>query len=148
VAAIEEDHIIDEPAQVQNRLVAINSDTGAVTKIVEGADFYYPPELNHDGSKIAWLEWNRPDVPWCSAKLYWGLLKDGSVSNVQLVTGGLLAGVAEPRWGPDDTLYFGMEKTNYRQLFKLRPGDKEAEQITPPELSNAEFAELVLMPGS
>ncbi|CAI6081373.1 unnamed protein product [Clonostachys chloroleuca] len=148
VAAIEEDHTIDEPAQVRNHLVAINSDTGAVARIVEGADFYYPPELNHDGSKIAWLEWNRPDVPWCSAKLYWGLLKDGSVSNVQLVAGGLLAGVAEPRWGPDDALYFGMEKTNYRQLFKLQPGDKEAQQITHPELSNAEFAELVWMPGS
>ena len=32
--------------------------------LVEGNDFYSNPRLSADGSKLAWLAWNHPNMPW------------------------------------------------------------------------------------
>lgn len=149
VLAIQEDHTVDHPEGVVNRIVAIHVETGKVKIVREGADFYYPPEYSHDGTKFAWLEWDHPDQPWYAARLYYAVIgPDAEPGPPHLVAGGLLYGVAEPRWGPDGSLFFGMETTNYRQLFRLRPGDKNASQVTSsPDLAEAEFAEINWRPG-
>lgn len=149
VLAIQEDHTDDHPEAVINRIVAIHAETGEVKVVLEGADFYYPPEYSCDGTKLAWLEWDHPDQPWFAARLYYAVINGDAVAgHPHLVAGGLLQGVAEPRWGPDGSLFFGMETTNYRQLFRLRPGEKNASQVTSsPDLAEAEFAELVWHPG-
>jgi hypothetical protein len=148
VLAIEEDHTIDTPEDTINRIVAINVETNEVKRIVEGADFYYPAEFSHDGTKLAWLEWDHPDQPWYAARLYWAhFSEEAAVGHAHLVAGGLLDSVVEPHWGPDGSLFFGMERSNYRQLFRLRPGDKSATQITLTGLEDAEFGELRLFPG-
>jgi outer membrane protein assembly factor BamB len=148
VLALEEDHTHDTPLETVNRIVAINTDDGSVRRIVQGSDFYYSPQFSHDGTKMAWLEWDHPDMAWFGARLLWAeFTKDGWAGERHLVAGGLLDGVAEPRWGPDGTLFFGREKDNYRQLFRLRPGDKSAAQVTGAGLELAEFGELTLMSG-
>lgn len=148
VLATEEDHTIDTAAEIKNRVVAIHIETGEVKRIVEGADFYYVPEFSHDGTKIAWLAWDNPDMPWYGARLYWAEFDNGKVTNTTLIAGGLIDGVVEPRWGPDGTLFFGRENNAYRQLFRLRPGDKDAQQVTLDGLEKAEFGELGWFPGS
>jgi outer membrane protein assembly factor BamB len=149
VLAIQEDHTIDHPTGVVNRIVAIHADSGEVKTVLERADFYYPPEYSDDGTKFAWLEWDHPDQPWYAARLYYAAIDDDAKpGSHHLVAGGLLHGVAEPRWGPDGSLFFGMELTNYRQLFRLRPDEKNAQQVTSsPDLAEAEFAELYWRPG-
>lgn len=150
VLAIQEDRKVPHPEGVVNRIVAIHVDTGRVKVVREGADFYYPPEYSRDGTRFAWLEWDHPDQPWYGARLYHAIIgTDAEPGPAHLVAGGLLHGVAEPRWGPDGSLFFGMETGNYRQLFRLRPGEKNVTQVTSsPDLADAEFGELVWFPGS
>lgn len=148
VLATEEDHTVDTPSETKNRVVAIHTETGEVKRVVEGADFYYVPEFSYDGTKIAWLEWDNPDMPWYGARLYWAEFQDGEVRDATLIAGGLLDGVVEPRWGPDGTLFFGRENKDYRQLFRLRPGEKNAQQVTLDGLEKVEFGELGWFPGS
>ena len=148
VLAIEEDHTNDTPLETQNRIVAIDSDTGRRVRVVQGADFYYPPEFSPDGTRLAWLEWDHPDMPWFGARLYWASFILGEVGKAKLVVGGITAGVVEPRWGPDGTLFFGQETTKYRQLYRLRVGDTDAKQVTLDGLERAEFGDLLLIPGS
>ncbi|KAI0265530.1 alpha/beta-hydrolase [Gloeopeniophorella convolvens] len=64
VAAILEDHTIDESESVVNKLVVINAKTQSLTTIASGADFYAAPRFSPDGAHVAYQEWNHPDMPW------------------------------------------------------------------------------------
>ena len=63
--AVEESH---EPAGVIHRLVRISLD-GSRRVLVEGADFYAGPVASADGAQLAWIEWDRPSLPWLATRL-------------------------------------------------------------------------------
>lgn len=143
VLAIEEDHTDDTPYKVRNRIVAINTEAREVKRILETADFYYTPSFSADGKKLTWLEWDHPDLPFDAAKLYWADWEaEGLVSNIKLISGDNNEGVAEPRWGPDGSLFFGQEKEGYRRLFRILPGGSKPDEIKLEKLEQAEFGEI------
>ncbi|RYP77263.1 hypothetical protein DL769_003458 [Monosporascus sp. CRB-8-3] len=147
VLAVEEDHEHDTPDQVKNYVVAINGDTGLVKRIASGADFYYTPQFSPDGTKVAWLEWNHPYLPFNAAKLVWcDWLPSAEVDNVQALCD--FQGVVEPRWGPDGTLYYGREISGYRQLFRTNPGKDTPSWIRLEGLENAELGQIIWWQGS
>src|SRR5260370_636804 len=37
-----------------------------------GGDFYAAPRLSPDGSRLAWLEWSLPNMPWFGCELWMG----------------------------------------------------------------------------
>lgn len=146
--AIEEDHTHDTPYEIRNYIVAINTNTFEVKRIVTHADFYYLPQFSHDGTKISWLEWDHPDLLFDASKLYcaaWS--SDGTISNVKLISGDNRQSVAEPRWGPDGSLFFCQELSEYRRIFRLRPGAESPEEIRLEGLDEAEFGEARLFEG-
>lgn len=148
VVAIEEDHTHDTPFEIQNYVVAINTKTSELKRIVAGADFYYNVQFSHDGTKLTWLEWDHPDLPFDAAKLHladWS--PDGTVSNIRLICGDKRESVAEPRWGPDGSLFFCQELAEYRRIFRIRPGGDTPEEIKLDGLDEAEFGEVRLMEG-
>lgn len=63
--AVEESH---EAAGVIHRLVCIGLD-GDRRVLVEGADFYAGPVASADGHQLAWIEWDRPYLPWVATRL-------------------------------------------------------------------------------
>lgn len=147
VLAIEEDHTHNTPSEIRNYVVAINSDTFEVKRIVTHADFYYMPQFNHDGTKVLWLEWNHPDMLFDASELYWADWSNEGISNVRLISGDNQQSVAEPRWGPDGSLFFCQELSEYRRLFRIRPGADEVEEIKLDGLDEAEFGEMRLFEG-
>ncbi|MNO41710.1 Prolyl tripeptidyl peptidase precursor [compost metagenome] len=66
ILAVEEIH---GPQQVKHRLVSVRVSDGQHQVLAEGADFYAAPTLNADGTRLAWIEWNRPHQPWTSTRL-------------------------------------------------------------------------------
>lgn len=149
VLAIEEDHAIDTPSRIQNRIVAIDSATGRVKRIVEGADFYFMPSVSYNGKKISWLEWNHPNMVFDDAKVCWADFtdKDASVSNIEVLAGENGESVAEPRWGPDGSLFFCQETSSYRRLFRVRPKQSTPEEVKLDCLGEYEFGEVRLFEG-
>jgi dipeptidyl aminopeptidase/acylaminoacyl peptidase len=55
--------------RVVHRLVSIGLADGARQVLVEGADFYAAPTLSADGTRLAWIEWSRPEQPWTATRL-------------------------------------------------------------------------------
>ncbi|KAK3685225.1 peptidase S9 prolyl oligopeptidase active site-containing protein [Podospora appendiculata] len=141
VLAVEEDHAKPKPVDVKNYVVAINTVTKEIRRVVEGADFYSYPRFSPDGRHIAWLQWNHPNMPFLGVKLFLAEFNssDASVVNVKAVAGHDGNSIAEPRWSPDGQLYFGSDESGYRQLCKL--DNHICEQIVLPGLENAEFGE-------
>ncbi|MFD2407777.1 prolyl oligopeptidase family serine peptidase [Azorhizophilus paspali] len=52
-----------------HRLVALSLHDGTHRVLAEGADFYAAPRLSADGRRLAWIEWDRPELPWTATRL-------------------------------------------------------------------------------
>ncbi|KAF9877065.1 dipeptidyl peptidase [Colletotrichum karsti] len=149
VLAIEEDHAINTPEGVKNYIVAINADTGETKRVVQGADFYYTPRFSEDGKRLAWTEWDQPNLPFSASKIFvadW--TSSASVENKVQIAGQNLEGAAEPRWGLDGSLFVCIEVDGFRQLHRLGPGDSNPTHIKLKGLENAEFGEIRWFQGS
>ena len=58
-------------------------------------------------NRLAWLEWNHPNMPWIGCELWVGeCAADGSVGNKRLIAGGDDESIFQPEWSPGGTLYF------------------------------------------
>ncbi len=121
-----EDHTIKDKEPV-NTLVSVNLTTGAVYTLASGYDFYSSPRLSPDGSRLAWLSWNHPNMPWDRTELWVGeLTKDGEVGQKQHVTDGPAESIFQPEWSPDSVLHFISDRSGWWNLYRWRDGSIEA----------------------
>lgn len=105
--------------------------------LVSGSDFYSTPRLSPDGSRLAWLSWNHPNMPWDGTELWTGEIgPDGSIGARQKVAGGPEESIFHPEWSPDGTLYFVSDRTGWWNLYRQLPSG--VEPLLPME---AEFGE-------
>ena len=99
-------------------LVAIDIATGREATLDSGCDFYSSPTLNVDGSNLAWLSWQHPNMPWTSTYLnVAGLDQAGTLTDKQIVQGGSES-IFQPQWSPDGRLYFISDRTDFWNLYR------------------------------
>lgn len=124
---IREDHR-QAPAEAVNTIVSLRLDGQDEGQILtSGNDFYASPALSPDGSQLAWLTWNHPNMPWDDVELWVADIDaEHTLSNPVLVAGGQNESVFQPRWSPDGTLYFISDRTNWWNLYRRRDGNIEA----------------------
>ena len=115
-----------------NTLAAVPLGGGAPEVLVSGSDFYSTPRLSPDGSRLAWLSWNHPNMPWDGVELWVApLAADGSPGEAELVAGGPEESVLQPSWSPDALLYFVSDRTNWWNLYR-RDETGNLESVTGP----------------
>lgn len=136
--AVREDHRADDREAV-NTISAIGMNGESVEDgglvLVSGNDFYASPAISPDGSKLAWLAWNHPNMPWDGCELWVGELADsGAIVNANLVAGGPDESIFQPAWSPDGVLHFVSDRTGWWNLYRTHGG--AAEPLAPME---AEF---------
>jgi dipeptidyl aminopeptidase/acylaminoacyl peptidase len=135
VLAVREDHSgIGEPA---NTIVALDLDgpnLGGGAVLCAGADFYSTPELSA-GGRLAWTQWNHPNMPWDSATIMVGSLSGTTVVGSQSVAGGTSESAVHPRW-LGDKLIFVSDRTNWWNLYLW-----SEEGVRPLCTTQAEFCE-------
>ncbi|HEY7524931.1 MAG TPA: S9 family peptidase [Candidatus Limnocylindrales bacterium] len=121
--AVCEDHS-EGLAEAQNTLVAIALDgSGRVSVLAEGRDFYAAPLPSPDGTRLAFLAWDHPNLPWDGTELQVATLgADGELLAVDRVAGSGGEWVAQPRWSPDGHLHFVAETTGWMNLYRLSDG--------------------------
>jgi dipeptidyl aminopeptidase/acylaminoacyl peptidase len=137
--AIREDHdpeVVERHGEWFNDLVAIDLDSGEVTSLASGADFYASPRLSPDGTTLAWTEWHHPNLPWDGTELRLAQVDaSGRLGPARTIAGDRHDWVSQPRWSPDGVLYFAAEPDGWMNLFRYAGGGIEA--VSPME---AEFA--------
>ena len=136
--AVREDHRgAGQPVNTIVRLGLDGPNDDAGTVLVEGADFVAAPRPSPDGSRLAWLQWDHPNMPWDSTELWVGTVgEDGTVTGRVRVAGGDGVAVTEPRWAPDGRLLFLSDQTGFANLYAAWPGAGEPVALAPAE---AEF---------
>jgi dipeptidyl aminopeptidase/acylaminoacyl peptidase len=116
--AIREERPGGDVVRANHTLVAIDIATGGVASLDSGCDFYASPTLSADGSKLAWLSWQHPDMPWTSTRLNVANLDQaGTPTDKQIVQGGSESSF-QPQWSPDGRLYFISDRTDFWNLYR------------------------------
>lgn len=82
-----------------------------------GCDFYAAPRLSPDGSRLAWLSWNHPNLPWDGTNLQVANIVNGYLSAPSLIAGGANQAIFQPQWAGNDTLYFVSDRTGWGNLY-------------------------------
>ena len=145
ILAVQEDH---SGKTVENRVALINADNKSVTIICQGADFYCAPRFNHDGTKICWVQWNHPDMPWTGSELYVADWNGVGPLNVKHIAGKAVGeAVGQPRWHEDGTLFFTSDKTGFAQLYRLDSSSLEILPLVLPGWEEADIASKQVLSG-
>ncbi len=130
---VREDH--RGAGEAVNTIVAIRLDGDPSTSsgqadggrvLASGNNFYSTPRLSPDGSKLAWLTWNHPNMPWDGTELWVGELDGGgAIKSSERAAGGLEESIFQPEWSPDGVLHFISDRTGWWNLYRLRAGKIE-----------------------
>ena len=114
----------------ENFLFSLHLPTKMMQQIASGHDFYASPTISKDGSRIAYLTWDHPNMPWDGTTLWVADFKEGLLENPQAVAGSFGESIFQPAWSEEGALYFVSDKTGWWNLYK------DGEPICPME---AEF---------
>ena len=90
------EHYCSQRSAAQNTcflgLVDSNDMNSAPLPIVQGADFYSNLVMNAEASRIAWMQWSHPQMPWDENQVFSAELSGGALlaENASLVSSSLL----------------------------------------------------------
>lgn len=109
-----------------NGLVSIPLDGGEPVPLVAGHDFFASPRIAPDGSALAWLAWDHPDMPWDGAVVYVArVAPDGTLGEAKAVAGGAGVAAFQPSWAADGALWFVADEDGWWNLRRHRNGCTE-----------------------
>ncbi len=120
LSVVEHHHEDREP---DNCIAAVNLDTGTVTVIAEGHDFYAAPRLSPDGSRLAFIAWDHPNMPWDGTMLALAELsapgEQPALTNLHTIAGGAQESVQQPLWQSDEALLFISDANGFWNLYRF-----------------------------
>jgi dipeptidyl aminopeptidase/acylaminoacyl peptidase len=128
IIAVRETHSGD---QLARDIVAIPLDGSAaldaerIRSIVAGSHFVASPRISPDGTKLAWIAWEHPQMPWDGTELRVGALNDdGRVLEWRTLAGSTTESVLQPEWRDEHNLFVISDRTGWWNLYLV---DVEAE---------------------
>jgi dipeptidyl aminopeptidase/acylaminoacyl peptidase len=122
---IRERHEGTRPEEVVNELVALPTDGSSdPVPIAAGRDFYSNPRIAPGDTRICFLAWDIPWMPWDGCELFVADLGgDGALSGLDRVAGvdGKEA-IWQPEWSPSGELVFASDRSGWWNLERIRGG--------------------------
>lgn len=94
-------------------------DSKLIHTVFSGTDFVSSPVMAHDGSKLAWITWNLPEMPWTQSQLHVGALSPGAdyLTDVVLVDHKDVC-VYEPRWTLEGDLIHVDDSSGWANFYR------------------------------
>ena len=132
-----------------NALAAVCTDTGKVSILHRGYDFYASPRLSHSGTELLFVSWDHPNMPWDGTQLLRAGLEGAGIGPVTLVAGGARESVLQPTWLADGTVLYLSDAGGFWNLHRLDSAgsravlEEAAEYAGPPwQFGNRDYAVL------
>jgi dipeptidyl aminopeptidase/acylaminoacyl peptidase len=119
IVCVRENHGEGEPA---NEIVIVDPATQDVTVLATGRDFYAFPRLSPDGRRLAWLEWDHPNMPWDGTLLKTGTITEKALVDIEEIAGSRDESIFQPEWAPDGTIVFASDRSGWWNLYRFDGG--------------------------
>lgn len=113
---------------VAHAIVAVNA-RGSLTavSILEGRDFFAAPRPSPDGTALAWLAWDHPQMPWDGCELWVGRWVDDDgaprIAQPRRIAGGPDVSIGQPLWCRDGSLCFLSDEAGWWQPYRWSAAD-------------------------
>jgi dipeptidyl aminopeptidase/acylaminoacyl peptidase len=118
LVCVGEDHTQSDQEAV-NSLVSVPLDGGEPSLLESGRDFYASPRLSPDGTRLSWLSWDHPNMPWDGTDLWVAEFgPDGLLTSKTMIAGGIRESIFQPEWSPEGDLYFVSDRTGWWNLYR------------------------------
>ena len=100
---------------------AAAADAAAIRVLVSGAQFFAFPTPSPDGTRLAWVNWNHPNMPWDGTELRVAPVSAAAVdvADAALVMGGPAESVLAPAWSDDASLYVISDASGWWNLYEV-----------------------------
>ena len=88
-------------------------DPAALRRITPASRFVAHPRLSPDGTHLAWISWEHPQMPWDGTELHVAPLLGGSAGEGEIIAGGTDVSVLQPEWLDDERLLYLSDVTGW-----------------------------------
>ena len=138
---VREDHT-QKGAEPVNTIVSVSLEPAKagphdIKVLASGYDFYSTPRLSPDGSKLAWLSWRHPNMPWDGTELWVADVDaSGGLVNSFRAAGGETESIYQPGWSPDGTLYYVSDRTGWWNIYRTTNGPNAQNDPNDPNVTN------------
>lgn len=113
---VREEHL--EGREPANSIARVSLVSGQVDTIASGYDFYASPRVSPDGSKLAFIRWSHPNMPWDSTELVVVEVETGR--ELTVVGSDVDESEMQPRWNPvTGDLFYMSDRSGWYSLYKL-----------------------------
>ncbi|WLQ62940.1 MULTISPECIES: prolyl oligopeptidase family serine peptidase [Streptomyces] len=128
----------ESPTDVRRVIAAVPldgsaaADRGAVRELTDDRNrFVTGPRLSHDGSRVAWIAWDHPQMPWDGTVVKMAdVTADGTFTGVRPLVGDVDESVVQVEWDRDGSLLFVSDVGGWWELQRIRP-DAVADAVVP-----------------
>jgi len=111
-----------------------------IQTIVSGNDFYSNARISPDGTRLAWISWDHPNMPWDGSALWIAQFDEaGGIVNQRKVAGGDDESVVQPVWTPQGDLLFISDRSGWWNIYLLTNPEKSYNPVALYE-KDADFA--------
>lgn len=126
IYVLEDHRVSGEP---ENMIGAVDLDGGGITILAKGHDFYASPVISPDGSRLAFMTWNHPDMPWDESTIWVSALDQSGMAGEPVKVAGNTQdnrkiSVQQPRFSLSGELYFISDESGWWNLY--REGSKKS----------------------
>lgn len=94
----------------------------AVRKVTPSSRFVAHPQLSPDGTQLAWISWEHPQMPWDGTALHVGQVAGGIVVEDQVLDGGPEVSVLQPQWRRDGELLYLSDRSGWWNPWMVQTG--------------------------
>uniref|UniRef100_A0A1I8HRD0 Peptidase_S9 domain-containing protein n=2 Tax=Macrostomum lignano TaxID=282301 RepID=A0A1I8HRD0_9PLAT len=127
---VREDHEVVRSGsrkEAENCLVLVSPSGAQPPQVVaSGRDFYSSPRVSADCSKLAWIQWDHPNMPWDATQLCWaaldpatGLPLANAINTVQVPGSGPELNLQYPAWASANRLLYIGDQSGYWNLYSV-----------------------------
>lgn len=107
----------------QDRIAVVAAEGSSWPLIAaQGGDFYMQPAFSPDTSRLAWVRWDHPQMPWNGALIQWASLREEEgtllVGEPENLAGGTTEAVQQPLFSPSgEKLAYLSDRSGFWQVY-------------------------------
>lgn len=128
VWCVRESH--DDEGTIVRDIVAIGLDGASLRSVVSGSDFLAYPRVSPDGTQLAWIAWNHPQMPWDGTELRVAPLgADGVAGEWVVLAGGADESVLQPEWTGSGQVLATSDRSGWWNLYTFDVDGGEPQSV-------------------